>query len=634
VTFSPGVLSRIGFVVVMGLGFAFIVVAGLPPIQAQTALFEERTILVDDFAPQPRQGELVWPHNRLGGNRGRIDGPGSGSVIWGQGIVTATITGGTNSSRGVWTSLNHPILDCAPLNFTAIFPPQIKSEYQGRITGLRIQVLNGQGTFHVELQHGEHTACPPQVTKWSSGNVSLTGGQQTLQFSLPLTLGVIQNLNWQVTGNAGSFVVVNQVEFIAEIPQLALPERAFLWSYAMLLANWDPASGLTRDHAYWAAGGFDNISASGMQAAAAVMAWRLGLISQTSAVEIVNKTTQALLALPRCHGLWPHFINNGQIVSGTEWSSIDTIIAVIALLEAQQALNLNTTAIENVLTSIDWSDLILGNGSISHGYVTDCSQRIEDEDGGTAGGWRDFGTESWLVNFGYAAATGNVAEFDHTPPTYNGSGFIDELAWLLAPPPCDRWDSDWHGYRQQAAICQVTYYQNHQTPGCLYCQDHLFYKSSRLFGLSAAEVPDLSIVPSNQTYQAFGVGGEIPPNDGTDLLGHTVIIPHYAAMIVSLRSTEAIALWEWLEGRELFAPLNNVESLMCLNESACEQIIWNALKGSWNLSLQTLGWGRFLAGSDNPLYQSVQANDVLRNGYNTMRGPTCRNFLPVIVKKD
>lgn len=633
--FSPQKLSRISLTLMMGLGFAFILTESLQPTQAQSILLEERTILVDDFAPQPRQGELVWPHNRLGGNRGRIDGPGSGSVIWGQGIVTATITGGTNSSRGVWTSLNHPILDCAPLNFAAIFPPQIKSEYQGRITGLRIQVLNGQGTFHVELQHGEHTACPPQVTKWSSGNVSLTGGQQTLQFSLPLTLGAIQNLNWQVTGNAGSFVVVDQVEFIAEIPQLALPERAFLWSYAMLLANWDPASGLTRDHAYWAAGGFDNISASGMQAAAAVMAWRLGFISQTSAVEIVNKTTQALLALPRCHGLWPHFINNGQIVSGTEWSSIDTIIAVIALLEAQQALNLNTTAIENVLTSIDWSDLILSNGSISHGYVTDCSQRIEDEDGGTAGGWRDFGTESWLVNFGYAAATGNVADFDHTPPTANGSGFIDELAWLLAPPPCDRWGTDWHAYRQQAADRQLDYYRDHPC----------YNGPPRLFGLSAAETPDLSVAPltpTYQVYQAFGIGGEspsgeiIPPNDGTNLdwLGHAVIVPHYAASIASLRPTQVFIFWEWPEARELFTPLNNVESLMFIDEPSCEQIIWNGLKGSWNLSLQTLGWGRFLAGSDNPLYQSVQANAMLRNGYNTVHGPTCRKFLPVIVKKD
>lgn len=37
--------------------------AGIVPAEAAT---EQRTILVDDFAPQPRQGYTFWPHNRLG----------------------------------------------------------------------------------------------------------------------------------------------------------------------------------------------------------------------------------------------------------------------------------------------------------------------------------------------------------------------------------------------------------------------------------------------------------------------------------------------------------------------------------------------------------------------------------------
>jgi hypothetical protein len=57
---------------------------------------------------------------------------------------------------------------------------------------------------------------------------------------------------------------------------------------------------------------------------------------------------------------------------------------------------------------------------------------------------------------------------------------------------------------------------------------------------------------------------------------------------------------------------------------------WNALKGSWNLSLQTLGWGRLLAGDDNPLHQGLWANGVLRRGYLCMMP---RVFLPVVVKK-
>jgi len=565
------------------------------------------SVLVDDFVPQPIQGEEEpWDYNRLDGNRGEIDGPGSGDVDWGEGVVTAKITEGTNTWMGVWTSLNHHNLDKVPLDFLAIFPPQILPDYQGRVTGLRVEVLNGQGTFEVKLEAADE---PPAWVQ----SVALSGGQQDLQFVLP-DLGEIQNLSWLVVGGSGDFVDVDRVELIVEVPALATPDRAFLWSYAMLLSNWDPASGLTRDRANYPAGDSDNVSASGMQAAAAVMAWHLGFISEPDATEIVTDTAAALMALPRCHGLWPHFVQNGQAEPGEEWSSLDSIIAITALLEAQEALGLDTADIEQVLADIDWAGLILPDGSISHGFEYDpndpsfCGQRLEDR-------WKDFGTESWLANFGYAAATGNVAEMDHTPPTFNGSGFIDELAWLVVPPvERDRWGTEWQTYRGQAADRQRAYYQDDYP-------HHPCYEPLELFGLSAAEVPDpASLDPSQTTYQAFGVGGESAPNDGTALLGHAVIVPHYAALIASLRPDEASAFWNWIEGEGLFTPLNNAESLMFIDESTCEEVVWNALKGSCNLSLQTLGWGRLLAGSDNPLYAAMFANDMLSRGYMTMTG--------------
>ena len=662
---SSRVLGRIGLPLFMGLGsFAFIILIDLLPIQAQVAIpsgsvvvrngllfkspdingylkdfttiqldqvyavdLKKITILVDDFAPQPPQEQPFWPHNRLGGDRGPLNME-QGQVEWGQGVVTATITETVDASTGVWSALNHPLRDHMPLDFSAIFPAQILPQYQGRITDLRFQILSStpSATFSAELRAQNPPL--PEVVKWSESAV-LNGGAQTLTFTLPLTLSQIQNLNWQVKGNAGNFVAVDRVELLAEMPHLDTPDRAFLWSYGMLLANWDPASGLTRDSAGFAANEFDNISASGMQAAAAVLAWRLGFISEGSAKEIVTKTTEGLLALPNCHGVWPHFVKEGQIVNGTEWSSIDSVIAWVALIEARQALGLDTTAAENVLTHIDWDALILGNGSISHGYVTDCSERLEDKDGGVAGGWKDFGTESWLVNLGYAAATGKIAAMDSQPPTYNGSGFIDELAWLLVPTPTvsDTFGIDWPSYREQAANCQLNYYQSSLQPGCLYQRDQSFYEETGLFGLSAAEVPDLSIAPVTQTYQAFGIGGVISPNNGSDLLGHAVIVPHYAGLAASLRPTEANTLWKWLEDEGLFSPLNNVENLMCTDEPTCSQLTWNMLKGSWNLSLQTLGWGRLLAGSNHPLYQAMWANDTLRSGYITLSqvcdyGPT------------
>jgi hypothetical protein len=589
----------------------------------ESASTETRIILVDDFEPQPIQGEDFWKHNRLGGDRNRIDGPGGGTIEWGKGMATATISGGTNSWMGVWTSLNHPISDCAPLNFSSIFPPWIKSEYQGMITEIRVHVLDGQGDFQVELQNGEGTYCPPQIRKWGSERVNLTGGEQDILFALPPGLGEVQNLNWLVLGGAGDFVVVDRVELVAVMPIVEdVLKRSFLWSYGMLLNNWDATTGLTRDSAYWANGGFDNVSASGMQAAAAVTARRLGIISETSAVEIVTKISKALISLPRdgCGGnLWPHFVRNGQIIQDTEWSSIDTAIASVALIQAQVALGLDSTESEAILNSVTWDNLVLPDGHISHGYWSNC-QPIE---GGGSGGWRDFGTESWLVNYTYAAATGELADFDHTPPSFNGSGFIDELAWLLLPAPCqDRWGTEWNTYRRQAAVAQIAYYDNY---AC-------YNGPPRLFGLSAAEVPDLSAVPNTQIYQAFGVGGEIAPNDGTGLLGHAVIIPHYAGLVSSLHPDDARALWSWMEEHSLFTPLNNVESMMLVDEPICEDVVWNGMKGSWNLSLQTLGLGNFLARGDLPLYEAMWKNDLLRRGYQEMGAHACQVCLPLILK--
>ena len=57
-----------------------------------------------------------------------------------------------------------------------------------------------------------------------------------------------------------------------------------------------------------------------------------------------------------------------MIVWGTEWSSIDTVIAAIGLLTAQQALGLDTSGTEALLREIDWADLTKPDGMISMGY--------------------------------------------------------------------------------------------------------------------------------------------------------------------------------------------------------------------------------------------------------------------------
>jgi hypothetical protein len=390
---------------------------------------------------------------------------------------------------------------------------------------------------------------------------------------------------------------------------------AFVWSYLQLLDNWNPTTGLVRDRDEIPSGAFDAIQATGSLAAATAMAEQLGVISRADAIRVVNRIGQALLfETPRYHGLWPHFVKVSPggavtIAPGTEWSSVDTVIAAIGLLTAQYGLGLDTAETEAMLRAMDWADLTAGpGGMISQGYA-DTGERF-------TWAWDVFGTESWLVELAYAGATGRVAPLAHpAPPTANGAGFIDELAWLFVLPPSglDYWGNDWPAYRSAAANRQIGYYPKNHPASCL--------ARLGLFGLSAAAVPDPSQVSPENAYQAFGVGGRFAPvNDGSTLAGAPVVTPHYAAMIALLRPPEAITMWDWLIKQRLFSRQDNVESLMFPAGASCDpgQITWNGQRGSWNLALQTLGWGRYLAkrrGQVPVLWQATTAVPLLRDGY-------------------
>ncbi|MCA9927486.1 MAG: hypothetical protein KC419_03370, partial [Anaerolineales bacterium] len=115
------------------------------------------------------------------------------------------------------------------------------------------------------------------------------------------------------------------------------------------------------------------------------------------------------------------------------------------------------------------------------------------------------------------------------------------------------------------------------------------------------------------------------------LLGVPVIVPHYAGMAAPLRLNDATALFAWLIDQGIFTPLNNVESLYLRQQDGCQAITWNSLKGSWNLSLQTLGWGNALLGKNNQLTSGIQNNPILSHGYHIMSAHNYV-FLPVAIK--
>jgi hypothetical protein len=404
-------------------------------------------ILVDDFSPQPYQGDAIYYFNRLDGDRGALND----SVLhWANGQVTTTLAAG-KSWGGLWMSLNHPIREGLPINFSAILPSQIGPAYQSQITGIRVLVSSAtpNSTFRLELKNGKDLIWQQETT--------LNGGSQNIEAALPALGDINQLILVLDRASPGNYVVLDSISFVANTAIRDAPTAAFVWSYGMLLNNWNPSTGLVRDKARDASGEFDAIQATGSLAAATAMAEQLGVIQRTDAVQIVNKIGSTLHRLPKLHGLWPHWVQVSgvgkiKIVEKTEWSSVDTVIAALGLLEAQSALGLDTKSTENILRSIDWKQLVTDKG-ISHGYTYN-GELIPYA-------WDTFGGESWLVELVYAATMRKVAPLAYSsPPTANGSGFIDELAWLFLPPPNgkDTWGTDWTEYRSNAALNQVINY--------------------------------------------------------------------------------------------------------------------------------------------------------------------------------
>ena len=219
------------------------------PVITPRAVDRSINILVDDFSPQPYQGEATYFFNRLEGDRGAIN---NAIMDWGKGQVTMTVSK-SNSWGGVWMSLNHPIREGLPINFSALLPTQILPAYQSWITGLNIRIEDGTPgrTFKLELKDKDETS-------WET-EIILDGGVQDLSFDLP-TLGNITQLVWVLDqANANDYVVIDRVSFTATTNITDTATMAFVWSYGMLLNNWDSAIGLVRDKAKDASGEFDAI---------------------------------------------------------------------------------------------------------------------------------------------------------------------------------------------------------------------------------------------------------------------------------------------------------------------------------------------------------------------------------------
>lgn len=543
-----------------------------------------RYIVVDDYSGISLPGR-PWYYSRIGTDRGEM-GSGKYTINLGGGTAYAEVR---NGWAGVWTILMHNARDNDTLSPAKLLGPYVKKKFQPHIIGLQIDLSDGYGYFKVELKDTRGKIV-------HSEKRNLTGGSRVLNFSMKPKAD-IKSLNWLVDGNG--FAKVKNVSLKIKSPKYLMPEAVFLFSYGHLSQCYDPKMGLVRDRARWPSKNYSAIPPTGLFALATAIAHDLGYVKEASAKMIVRKIKKVLQNLPRYHGLLPHFVTNKRITPETEWSSLDTVITLISVILACQSLRLNSTPLEEMIQNIDWSDLTDdGSQSISHGYDY-YGNKIKLS-------WDTFGSEAFVLGVAFAAATGgHIPRLDaySKPPTWNGSGFNDELAALFFPMNgIDVWGNDWSVYRKEAYQKQIDYFKEH------------YYHSKGLFGLSASEVPEPWSVPEEYVYGAWGVGGHNgQANDGSSLAGYPIIAPHYPAMLAAEHPADFERIFKYLIlKKKILTPLNNVESFG-INERG--RLHWNSLKGSWNLSLQLLGVSHALSESWYLPYRSLEKNDFLREGF-------------------
>jgi hypothetical protein len=566
-------------------------------------------IIVDDY--QARSVDSEWPGSRIGTNCYSM-GDGNYEITFLDGNARVFVNGQFDWG-GLLTSLIHKDTECNS-DHNSLNPGRLLGDYileiwQAQLTGIEIELVDGEGDLKVELKDCDNHVVFEEIRTMSGGGVELF----EIDLNDPNTR--IKLLNWIV--NHQGFAIVSEVRLIVELPDMDWETAAFLLSYSHLLQAYDPDTGFVRDRTEWPAVEFAAVQCMGTVALATVIAADLGFVSLDHAYDITQTIKDAILdELPRCHGLLPHFVKydhdeeSWQIVQDpkypdkTEWSSIDTLISVIGMILACQAIGIETYELENLITEIDWNKLTSHETEpVSHGYAFSCpAEPLEHT-------WDTFGAESFLVALAYAAANEEIPIITYSDAvTWNGSGFIDEMATLFFPMTgLDYWNNDWSEFRSNAFNDQRNYFDQYpDTP-------YIPYTELGLFGVSASEVPEPWLFDEDtDIYHGWGIGGRIPADDGFGMMGYPILAPHYVAMVSKEFPDESEQVWNYLMAQKLFSPMNQVESFGRCEEN---QNRWNSLKGSWNLSLQTLGFARMLSGSNYLPHRVLADNQFLRSGF-------------------
>lgn len=558
----------------------------------------------------------AWQFDDIGGTRGSF---GTANFWQADDSSYGCQINQNNGYLGWWYAIGHSSHDKPSYNPLALFHPAIRAAYQPRLVGLDMVAKAlvspaGRTDLKLRAELKGFTPAGAEVLRTSyewTGRTALTNGPFPKKFSWdinPVSLGSIGVIAWVLdNGMAGDRIDIDSVELRVDMPDLPLPREAFLVSLAMLLNNYDAASGMVSDGSYWRKNQMENVTATAKFAKLLGLAMKAGLVDGASATNMITKIADALVHVvprgpPGVNRVLAHFTANGGTTrcQDTEWASGDTAYAALDLMVALQLIGDPQHQLPDalgILEEIDWNAMLTSSGYFRMGY---------DHNGQMLrGSWAGFGTETFGVFLAALAGDGILTTNTYVwPPSRNGSGFITHAPYPIMPEGVDRWGNVWIDVRREECDAQIGWYTN---------SAHLNTNLAQLglFGLSAAESPECD------AYIAYGLGGTVfELEDG----GHRVVTPHYAALAAAVRPEACTQMWARLKALRLWSPLNNVESLAVNPTTGVFEAI-NYLQGSWNLALQAEGWALTDPAMDQAVREAFHAVPVLHDAYTVLMTP-------------
>jgi hypothetical protein len=307
--------------------------------------------------------------------------------------------------------------------------------------------VSGQGSVKVELR----SASNGLLAQWREP----VSGAATLSGQIPAGIGPVKLFN--VVVDSPSDIRISGISLGVRVPKLNPLCTAFLFSYAQLLRAYDPVAGRVKDHAQFPIGDSDSVPGDGFVALAAAAAADLSVVSRPNAAAIARHAIDALLATPRepNSGWLPHWLKNGQRRPKSEYSTVDTALAVISALEAASMLGLGDeqARLRQLVDSLSFPAVTVA-GKISHGLDGN-GQVLRPF-------WDDWGGETALVELLRAYQNPRLPDIVavHHPPAFCGRGFIYELGALFARDygapgaPTDKWGVNWYTQRRREYAAQ------------------------------------------------------------------------------------------------------------------------------------------------------------------------------------